>query len=990
MYVPLYVKTNYSLLSSMIKIDDVINYAKTKNIPSCVICDDSMYGTMEFITKCKKNNIKPVIGLLIELDDVVLVLFAKSYQGYKSLIKLSTIKSSRNITDEDLNNNNNKDLIAVITDEKDINIDNYNKYNEIYKQLYLGFSNQKKEQELRKITNNVVFFRKSLYLKKQDYDLLKYLYLIRDGKTIYDDNSYDLVNHELYIDNYQALSSREGLTNTYKIVDECNLEFPKSSLLLPIYKDTKGLSGKEYLFQLCKLGLHKRLNNSIPDNYKRRLMYELSIINDMGFCNYFLVVYDFIKYAKKNNILVGPGRGSAAGSLVSFSLGITDIDPIKYDLLFERFLNPERKTMPDIDTDFPDDKRDQVIEYVTNKYGKKNVAGIITFGTLGLKQVIRDTSRALGIPLYKVDRLTKILPSFTKDTLDKFYQTNEVFKSRIDSDKDLTKMFSIARRLEGFPRHTSSHAAGIIMCEKQLDEIIPLTYSDSNYLSSYTMEYLENLGLLKMDFLGLKNLTIISNIISDIEKNHNIKIDFSKIPLDDKEALSVFTKADTCGIFQFESTGMRNFLRKLKPDTFEDIFAAIALFRPGPASNIDTYIKRKRGEEKITYLDPCLEKILKNTYGIIIYQEQIIQVANVYAGYSLGEADVLRRAMSKKKLDLLKNEEEKFLQKCKSKGRDLETSKKIFSLILNFAGYGFNRSHSVAYSLIAYKMAYLKVKYKNEFFANLLTNAIGSESKTKEYIEEAKANNIIVERPDINLSTEKYEVIDNRIIYPFSNIKSVGSVSAKAILQARKTSFEDIYDAFSKLVINHIPINVIENLIYSDCFRKFSYNKKTLIRNLDSLINYAELTVDLDPSLVMKPDIEIFDEFSDEEELQNEKNVFGFYLTHHPTTKYYRDNKDAIRISRISNYFDKNISILLLVEKVKVITTKKGEDMSFVSGSDETKTIDVTLFPKVYKLYSNLSKGDIIKIYGRVEKRFNEYKISARKIEILNGEEYEK
>ena len=981
MYIPLYVKTNYSLLSSLIKIDDVIEYAKKNNISSCVINDKSMYGTMEFIKKCEKNNIKPIISLAINYSNSEIVLFATNYDGYKSLIKLSTINSKRNIEIEDLKEYNNGLLIVI--PYSDFIKDLYDELSIVFNEVYIGFSNKSEEEKIT-FTSNKVFFKEALYLEKRDYELLKYLYLIRDSKTIHDEVIYDLFNHELYTDDILSLSSSIGLSKTFEIVDKCNVIFPSPKLLLPIYKDTKGMDPKDYLFELSKAGLSRRLDGNIPDNYKKRLSHELNIINEMGFCNYFLVVYDFIKFAKKNKILVGPGRGSAAGSLVSYSLGITDIDPLKYDLLFERFLNPERKTMPDIDTDFPDDRREEVIKYVEEKYGEKNVAGIITFGTLGVKQVIRDVSRVLSIPIYKVDSLSKFIPGFTKDSIEKFYHENEVFRTRIDSDKDLTKMYNIARKIEGFPRHTSHHAAGIIMSDDPLDEVIPLTYSDNEYISSYSMEYLEDLGLLKMDFLGLKNLSIINNILNDIKTNYDIDIDFSKIPLDDKLALDVFKKADTVGIFQFESDGMKNFLKKLEPDSFEDIFAAIALFRPGPASNIDTYIRRKKGLEKITYLDPCLEPILKNTYGIFIYQEQIIQVANVYAGYTLGEADILRRAMSKKKVDLLKSEEDRFIKKSLEKNRDLETSKKIFNLILNFAGYGFNRSHSVAYSIIAYKMAYLKVRYKNEFFANLLNSVIGSEAKTKEYIEEAKANNIEVEKPDINISTDKYIVSNGKIIYPFSNLKSVGIVSSKSILKARSNKFIDIYDTFSKLVIEHVPVNTLEALIYSDSFKRFGYNKKTLINNLDSLINYAELTKDLDPSLVMKPEIEEYFEFSDDEVLLQEKNIFGFYLSHHPTANYYKDNKDIIKVNEINKYFNRKVNLLLLVERIKTINTKKGDKMAFVTGSDETKSISITLFPKTYNKYSNLSVGDIIKVNGNVERRYNEYQVIVDTINKLN------
>ena len=987
MYIPLYVKSNYSLLSSMLKIDEIIEYAKTNNLEYAPLCDNNMFSTREFILKCEKNNLKPLIGLSINIEDKKLILFAKNYDGYKSLMKISTLNSREILSLDDIKKY--KEGLKIVIPYESVEI--YEELKKIIDEIYIGYKNKQEEKESRILTDKVIFFRECLYLNNNDSEYLKYLYLIRDGKTVLDDTSYDIANHELDCDNIIYYSSNEGLVDTFSFASSCDIIFPKNQLLLPIYKDTKGMDASKYLFELAKTGLSRRLDGNIPDSYKNRLSYELKIIDEMGFSNYFLVVYDFIKFAKKNKILVGPGRGSAAGSLVSYSLGITDIDPIKYDLLFERFLNPERKTMPDIDTDFPDDKREEVIKYVISKYGEKNVSGIVTFGTLGIKQVIRDVSRVLNIPIYKVDALSKFIPNMSHEKLSDFYKNNSAFKARIDSDKELSKMYSIAIKLEGYPRHTSSHAAGIVMSEVPLDEVIPLTYSDGMYLSSYSMEYLEDLGLLKMDFLGLKNLSMISNIIEDVNKNYNANLDFSKIPMDDKEALRIFYDANTCGIFQFESSGMKNFLNKLKPTTFEDIFAAIALFRPGPADNIDTYIRRKNNEEKVTYLDPCLERVLNNTYGIIIYQEQIIQVANLYAGYTLGEADILRRAMSKKKVDLLKSEEEKFIKKSISLEHDEVTSRKIFALILKFAGYGFNRSHSVAYSIIAYKMAYLKAHYKNEFFANLLNNVIGSEYKTKEYILEARKNKIEIEKPDINLSSDKYIVYNNKIIYPFSNIKQVGGVAAHSILKARgDNNFTDIYDCFSRLIIANTSKKVIETLIYADVFRTFGYNKNTLIKNLDSLFNYAELTIDLDPSLVMKPEIEVFDEYNKEDLLEQEKNTFGFYLVNHPTTSYYAKYENCIHLDQIKDYFNKEIFTIILVEKVKVIYTKKGEKMAFVVGSDETRMRDYTLFPKEYNKYSNISKGDILKVRGNIERRYNDLQIIANYVEKLNGDVNEK
>ncbi len=983
MYIPLFNKSNYTLLSSLLKIDDLINYAKDKKLTHIALTDTNMYGVMEFIKKCEKEEIIPVIGLELILNDYSLVMYAKNYKGYQNLMKLSTIQSERTIEVEDLEKYHNDVIVVLPFLYKEY----YDSLSTIFVDFYLGFCNKGEEKEARIITKKIVFFQKNLYLNTSDREYLSYLYRIRDGKTLLDEMDYDLDHHELSLSVVDEYSSKEGIDNTFLIAKQCLIEFPKSENYLPIYDCD---NPKEYLFELCKVGLKKRLGGDIPNTYKDRLTYELSVINEMGFPNYFLVVYDFIKYAKKNHILVGPGRGSAAGSLVAYSLGITEIDPLKYDLLFERFLNPERKTMPDIDTDFPDDKRDEVIKYVQDKYGEKRVSGIITFGTLASKQVIRDVSRVLNIPLYKVDSLCKFIPAMSKDTLEDIYQKNEAFRVRVESDILLQDMYRIALKLEGFPRHTSSHAAGIIMSRVDLDEIVPLVHSDTMYLTGYSMEYLEELGLLKMDFLALKNLTLIANIIQDIKEITGEEIDFNKIPLDDKESLKLFETANTCGIFQFESAGMRNFLRQLRPNCFEDIFAAIALFRPGAALNIDSYIKRKHGEEKITYLDPSLEEVTKNTYGFLIYQEQIMQVASKFAGYTLGEADILRRAMSKKKVDLLKSEEAKFIEKSIKMGHSEEQAKHLFELILNFAGYGFNKSHSVVYSMIAYKMAYLKSHYQTIFFANLLSNVIGSEEKTSEYMMEAKANHIIVEKPTIENSEARYVVKDNKIIYPISNIKGIGVVVTEQIAKAKeKGPFIDLFDCFSRLVIAGVGKKVLEDLIYADTFNGFGYNRATLIYHLDALFNYAELTKDIDTSLVMKPEIEEQKEFDNSFLLEKEKEIFGFYISNHPTTMYLKDNPYCVSLNDIDQYFDKVIDVLILVEKIKTINTKKGDKMAFITGSDETARREFILFPSVYQNYMDIKKGSLLKIRGRVEKRLNEVQVIVDRIKYLQGDEHE-
>ena len=983
MYTPLSIKTNFSLLSSLIDIEDLIVFAKEKNIKTLAITDENLFGMMNFYKACKKSDIKPIMGLEIKLENDYLYLYAKDYTGYKSLIKLSTIQSERLVTLEDIEKNN-RNIIAIIPIEFE---NTYLLLKDKIEDIYLSYKNKTEEKEARLITSKVVFVSQALYLNKQENEYLKYLYMIKDGKTISsEDLNYDTENKELKVENLYDLSSNEGIFETTKIANLCNFEWEDSELLLPVFEETNGLTSHEYLTNLSKVGLSKRLKSIVPKNYQERLSYELDIIEKMGFSNYFLVVYDFIKYAKKNKILVGPGRGSGAGSLVCYSIGITDIDPIEYDLLFERFLNPERISMPDIDTDFPDIYRDQVIDYVISKYGIKRVSGIVTFGTLAAKQAIRDVSRVLNIPSYQVDLISKKIPAFTKQKLKDFYKDDQEFRQLIDSDSKLKKMFKIACKIEGFPRHTSSHAAGIIMCKKDLDEVIPLTKSDEMYLSGFTMEHLEELGLLKMDFLGLKTLTTIMNIIEDIKQGENVEIDFNNIPLDNKEVLNLFSRADTTGIFQFESAGMRNFLRNLKPDSFEEIFAAIALFRPGPAGNIDSYIRRKEGNEEITYLDKTLESILKSTKGIIIYQEQIIQIANVYAGYTLGEADILRRAMSKKKMDILKQEEEKFITKSIERGHNKETSKQIFDLILNFANYGFNRSHSVAYSLIAYKMAYLKVKYPKYFYASLLTSVIGSETKTMEYINEAKSHNIKILKPSINKSSNRYIVEEDGIRFPLSAIKNIGGVSVNSIIVNRQEPFTDIFDFISKISNSGINNKTLESLIDAGCFDEFGYNHHTLQHNLDSIMNYSDLVKDLDPEFVLKPDIEIVEEYNKDYLIFKEKELFGFYLSNHPVTSYKAKYNNIIALDNLNIHLNKKINTIILVEKTRIIQTKKGDEMMFIDGSDEYTKIDFTLFPKIYNRYSSLelTKGDILKIIGRVERRYDTYQIIVDNLEKLN------
>ena len=980
MYHLFYVKSNYSLLQSLLTIDDIVSYHEKASLSFASICDDNMYGTMEFIQKCKAKKIQPIIGLELHFQEYDLVAIIQDYEGYLNAIKLSTLQNEKKLTLEAISLHQDH-LFFVLPM---VYVSFYQMLS-FLTSLYLGYSTIEEEQQALAITDNVLFFPMCCYLEEKDVSFLQYLFLIRDNKTI--TATYDL--HQLFplsLDNV-SLDGFKTLDTTNTLAKCCHLELPEATLLLPIYTCPRGLDTITYLDQLAEAGLYKRLNGQISKLYHDRLIYELSVIHQMGFSNYFLVVYDFIRYAKTHHILVGPGRGSAAGSLVAYSLGITDIDPIAYDLLFERFLNPERVSMPDIDTDLPDIARADVIHYVIEKYGKKRVAGIVTFSTLAAKQVLRDVGKTLMIPSYKIDKLLSFIPAVNHDSLEVLYQDNISFREFILHDESLKTLYTVARRLEGFPRQIGTHAAGIVMCQKDLDEVVPLTVSDGMYLTSYSMNYLEQLGLLKMDFLGIKNLSMIMNILQDIETYQGISLSFSKIPLDDKETYQLFAKAKTSGIFQFESAGMRRFLQQLKPQNFEDIIASIALFRPGPAQNIPTYIARKENKEPITYFDPCLENILKKTYGIMIYQEQIMQVANVYAGYTLGEADILRRAISKKKKDILEQQRMTFQEKAKALHRDPKVTETLFAMILKFAGYGFNRSHAVAYSMVAYKMAYLKVHYKQEFYIQLLNNVIGTYEKTENYLKEIRQANIYVLKPDINYSNDRYSIFNHSILFPFSSIKGIGVSVCKTILAARKDKvFQSIFEAFSCLVRENVTQNQLERLTLAGCFDCFGYSKKTIMSQMDVLLNYAMLTKDLDPSLVLLPELTPMEEYDQMTLLEQEKNSFGFYIQNHPTTMFQKDYPNTVLLSQIEHYYQKVISTLILVEKIKVITTKKGEEMAFVSGSDETRSIDFTLFPTCYAKYKNLQTGMICLVTGTVEKRLDQSQIIVQKITILKGD----
>lgn len=964
MYCPLYVKTDYSLLSSLIKVDDLIENLKKKNLTSCAVVDDNLYGTMEIVTKFKKNGLHPIIGL--DLKDILL--YVKNEEGYYNLVKIETNKNFNTLNDEVLKKYS-KGLICISFD-----LENYTKYKDIFSDIFIGVANRKEEEKF--LDYPTVYINKTLYLEKALYKYLPYVFMIRDGKTISDGLEFIYQDNYLY-EKEEVIPkvSSKSINNTLKISDMCNISF-KKELFMPKY-DVE--DSKKFLVNLSRKGLSKRLEGKITKPYLERLNYELDIILKMHFEDYFLVVYDYIKYAKQNGILVGPGRGSAAGSLVSYCLGITDVDPLKYNLLFERFLNPERITMPDIDTDFPDNKRDQVIDYVREKYGDKNVASIITFGTLGGRASVRDVGRVLNISTKYLDLICKKIPF--KGTLKALKHQDREINVLIENDDKLKLLYNIVELIEGNKRHTSIHAAGIVISYEPLDEILPLKSGDELNLTEYTMDYLEELGLIKMDFLGIRNLSIIDNIITSVYETLGEKLDFNNIPFDDPKVMELFAKGETTGIFQFESEGMKRFLKDLKPRNFEDLCAAIALFRPGPANNIPSFIRRKEGREEITYIDETLKDILKETNGIIVYQEQIMLIAREYAGYTLAEADILRRAMSKKKYDVLKMEEDRFISKALEKGRDEETAKKLFDLILAFAGYGFNKSHSVSYSIVAYKMAYLKCYYPKHFYASLLSGVVGSEEKTKEYLREVKKLGIKFLPPDINKSLDKeYTISNDKIVFPLSAIRNVGGVISNFIVKQRTEPYKDIYDFLKRTIEKTNNRKVLESLIYAHAFDSF-YNINTLISNLDNILNYVELSKDIEEDLLLKPTINEKEELPLEDILEKEKQVFGFYLTSHKTEKYKLNSPDITDIYDIKEKLNKRVVVIVSVEKIKEIITKKNETMCFLTSSDNTGTTVLIVFPDLYKQINNFKKNEILKVHGKIEKRFDEYQIICNEIE---------
>jgi len=843
----LHVHTNYSLLDGACEIDKLAKRLSELGMKSCAITDHgAMYGVIEFYKKMRAYGIKPIIGAEVYMaertmhdketgideEQYHLVLLAKDNNGYKNLMKLVSLGFMEGFyykprVDMDVLSKYSEGLIALsaclagkipslllkgnFEEAKQTAL----KFNSIFGQDNFFIEVQDHGLlEQRKIMNDLIRLSKETgiplvatndvhYIQKEDALAQDVLMCIQTGKTLDDENRMKFESSEFYLKSPEEMEQLfsyipEALENTLRIAERCNVTLEFGKVHLPSFKVPEGLSEDEYLRQLCYKGARERFP-VITDEIRQRLDYELETIKEMGYSSYFLIVWDFINYARQNGIMVGPGRGSAAGSLVAYCLYITNIDPLKYNLLFERFLNPERISMPDIDVDFCYERRQEVIDYVVQKYGQDRVAQIVTFGTMAARAAIRDVGRVMGYPYGEVDRIAKMVPSELGITIESALALNPELKKLYDENERVRRLIDIAKDLEGFPRHASTHAAGVVISKDPIVEHVPLhKLGDSNVATQYTMTALEELGLLKMDFLGLRTLTVIRDAINIIRRTKNVEINLDKLPLDDKKVYELLSQGNTAGVFQLESTGMRNLLMELKPEVFQDIVAIIGLYRPGPLGSgaADDFIRSKNGLKPIKYLHPKLEPILSETYGIILYQEQAMKIAQELAGFSLGQADILRKAMGKKKQDVMAAQRESFINGCVNNGIDKTTAAKIFDEISYFAGYGFNKAHTAAYAVIAYQTAYLKAHFPVEYMAALLTSVTDNSDKVAYYINECRHLGIEVLPPDINESYETFTVVSDKIRFGLTAVKNVGLNVAKAIIQTRKskgkfTSFTD-------------------------------------------------------------------------------------------------------------------------------------------------------------------------------------------------------
>ena len=1056
----LHVHTEYSLLDGSSKIKELVARAKELGMDSLAITDHGvMYGVIDFYRAAKDAGIKPIIGCEIYVSPgsrferetghnedryYHLVLLAENDKGYHNLMKIVSKGFTEGYyykprVDYEVLEQYSEGIIALsacLAGE----VQKYlarNMYDEAcksalrYQKIFgkgnfflelqdHGIDMQKKvnmdllrmssELGIELVTTNDIH-----YIYDTDYEAHDILLCIQTGKKVMDEDRMRYEGGQYYLKSEEEMRALfpyalQAIDNTAKIAARCNVEIEFGVRKLPKYqvpkefwdsKEEEGEASWHYLHHLCYEGLNRRYGSEKPE-LTERLDYELSVIRNMGFIDYFLIVWDFINYAKTNGIIVGPGRGSAAGSIVAYTLAITDIDPLKYDLLFERFLNPERVSMPDIDVDFCYERRGEVIDYVVSKYGKDNVAQIVTFGTLAAKGVIRDVGRVLDMPYAQVDAIAKMIPKELNITIDKALKMNPLLKKEYDENSQIKYLIDMSKRLEGLPRHTSMHAAGVLISQKAVDEYVPLSRSsDGTITTQYIMTTLEELGLLKMDFLGLRTLTVIQDAVNLVKKNKGVTINLHDIDYNDKQVLDYIGTGKTDGIFQIESAGMKSFMKELKPESLEDIIAGIALYRPGPMDFIPKYLKGKNDRDSITYDCPQLEPILKTTHGCIVYQEQVMQIVRDLAGYTLGRSDLLRRAMSKKKQAVMEKErknfvygnEEEGVDGCIKRGIDEATAHKIYDEMIDFAKYAFNKSHAAAYGVVSYQTAYLKYYYPVEFMASLLTSVIDNSSKVIEYVQTCKGMGIDILPPDINQSERNFTAQGGAIRYGLSALKSIGKAMVDQLVAERNARgpFQNLQEFLERISECDLSKRIVESLIkagaldclegnrrqkmmiYTSIMDNISQSKKKMMAGQMSLFDIVDDE--------LKSDFEIkfpkVNEFSKQELLAFEKEVIGLYVSGHPLEEY--QNMWKKNITRTSLDFQLNDEdetavadnareiIGGIISEVTVKVTKQNSVMAFVTIEDLYGTVEVLVFPKLYEKYRQIiAEDNKVFITGRV------------------------
>ncbi len=1067
----LHVHSHYSLLDGLSKIDDLLDYIKKLGMDSCAITDHGvLYGAVEFYQKAKKRGIKPIIGCEVyvaidgmdqrrpSIDDkrYHLVLLVKNEQGYKNLIQLVTKAHLEGFyykprIDEELLAQYSEGLIAmtaclqgkipflITANKKEEAEKTALKYQKIFgpDNFYLEIQHHPNLPSQEKVNETLIAFSKKLniplvatndchYLRPEDSEAQDILMLINTDARIDDPN-----RATIKWDNFSLRTSEEmaeifkktpeAIENTQKIAELCNFEFKLGEIKLPYFALPDNETPDQYLRELCEKGLEKRYNFSINNIQNEeakkiieRLEYELSVIKKTGFAGYFLIVQDFINWAKNKRIVIGPGRGSAAGSIVSYLINITDIDPIKYNLLFERFLNPERISMPDIDLDFTDWRRDEVIEYIKNKYGEDKVAQIITFGTMAARAAIRDVGRALQYSYSFCDRIAKTIPfGFNlKQAEEQVAEFREIYQSNEEAEK----LIDFAKKLEGCARHASTHACGLVISKEPLTDLVPLqhpTQNDDTIVTQYEMHAIEDLGLLKMDLLGLKNLTIIEDTLARIYKIQNKSLRIEDIPLDDEKVYKLLQKGDSTSVFQLESDGMKRYLKQLKPTEFEDIIAMVSLYRPGPMQFIPDYIKGKHGTKKITYIHPNLEPILSKTYGIMVYQEQLMELTQKLAGFTLGEADVLRKAVGKKIKELLLEQKEKFINGGIKNGIDKKTIEELWEWILPFASYGFNRSHGASYAMIAYRTAYLKTHFPIEFMSAVLTSEKNDIEKIAFLIEECKRMGIDVLAPDINESFKNFSVVpkENKIRFGLLTIKNVGVNVVEEIVEERKKNgpYKSIVDFITRVASKNINKKSMESLIKTGVFDKFEERNK-LLQNLEKLLDWnreikkqkANGQTGLFDSLPTNGqgtngsnNISLTDvsPASEKEKLTWEKELLGLYISSHPLERFKKVfGETMVPLIKIShNITGKIVKSVGVISGIKKIITKTGRPMLFVKLEDKTNKIELVVFPSIMEQNPSIfEENKIVIVKGKVDTHDGTPKIICNEIEEVIEEESQK